>query len=131
MYVRNEEKNRDITIVSDLIEENGNYFIKCAWAFRHRTDKFIKREGRKLALERLNSADEKFSTKFQLDPERVRFFNIAAEILSNILSKENTPKRFIKDILWDMDFFNYLSLSPQERNEYHKSMWSNVLDNVK
>lgn len=123
MYVRNEYKKRDVSIVSDLVEEDGNYFVKCGWTFRHKQDKFIKREGRKLALERMNSGDKNYSTKFQIEPERVKFFDIAAEILSNILSKESTPRMYAEDILWDMEYYAFNALDDDQRIDLAKKMW--------
>ena len=51
LYVRNDYKKRDITIASNLVKEGDKTVIKFGWAFRHKKDKFIKKEGRDRAVE--------------------------------------------------------------------------------
>lgn len=41
LYVRNPWDRRDITIASDIVEENGKKFVKFGWAFRSNHDQFI------------------------------------------------------------------------------------------
>lgn len=105
MYVRNDWKKRDVTIVSDLFTEGDKTFVKCGWAFRCNHDKFIKREGRRLAIERMNTSDPNYSASFEITPSDVKFFKIGAEILSIILQKETTPKKFFSDLGEDLQYF--------------------------
>lgn len=90
LYVRNDWYKRNITIVSDLVEENGKKVVKCAWAFCSNKDKFIKKEGRQLALERLNNNDPAYSSSFEV--ETFKFYDIAAHILACIHQHPTTPK---------------------------------------
>lgn len=108
LYVRNIYKKRDITIVSDVYDENGKTYVKAAWAFRCNHDKFIKKEGRKVALERLNVLDPNYSTVFET--EEVKFYHIAAIILSEILTSQSTPKKYLEDIHDDLRYFTECAL---------------------
>lgn len=105
LYIRNEWKKRDITIVSDLVDKDDKVFVRCGWAFRCNHDKFIKREGRKLALERMESLDTDYSAEFEIKREDISFFKIASEILSIIADKQSTPKKYIQDIAEDLHYF--------------------------
>lgn len=114
LYVRNEWKNRDITIVSDLFEKEGKTFVKFAWAFRNKKDKFIKREGRKIALSRLENEDPNFSSLIEIEPEKVGFYAIASKILNGIISTKTTPKMYIDDISENLHFFEFFSKMPKK-----------------
>lgn len=105
MYVRNECKKRDVTIVSNLIKEGDETFVEFAWSFRHKNDKFIKREGRKIVLERLQNNDADYSATIQIAPKNVKFFDIAVEILESIANNPNTPKIYKRDIMEDMSYY--------------------------
>lgn len=109
LYVRNMYRKRDITIVSDVFDENGKTYVKAAWTFRCNHDKFIKREGRKLALERLDSSDPNYSTIFET--EEVKFYHIAAIILSEILVNPSTPRKYLEDIHDDLRYFTECALN--------------------
>lgn len=123
MYVRNMWKNRDITIVSNLFEKDDKTYVQCGWTFRHSKDKqFIKKEGRKIALERMSSQDEAYSTTFEIDKQDAKFFKICTEILSRILEKESTPKKYLVDIAEDLHYFAYFS--DQERTP--KECWESI-----
>ena len=106
LYVRNEWKKRDITIVSDLSVDEEFATVCCGWSFRSNHDKqFIKKEGRKLALDRMNSSDNMYSATFKISKEDISFFKISAEILSIIHQKETTPKKYLNDISEDLSYF--------------------------
>lgn len=118
MYVRNMWKNRDITIVSNLIEKDDKTFVQCGWTFRHSKDKqFIKREGRKIALERMNNQDKDYSATFEIEKQDAKFFKICAGILSQILEKETTPNKYKNDIADDLYYFAYFSTNDRTPKE--------------
>lgn len=71
----------------------------------------------------MNNGDRSYSAQFKIEPERVKFFSIAAEILSNILSKESTPRMYAEDLLWDMEYYNFNSLDEDSRRNLAKEMW--------
>lgn len=124
LYVRNPWKKRDITIVSDILTKEGKTFVKCAWSFRHKADKFIKKEGREIVNSRFETGDPNFSAEFEIPSDKVRFYNIAANILANILSKDSTPKMYFNDILSDMHYYSYLSIElPEERKKHIEEAW--------
>lgn len=102
-YIRNFEKKRDLTIVSNLIEIDGKNVIKCGWAFRSNHDQFKKKEGRSIASERMNSNDPNYSTTFEVGAPS--FKDIAGKILETILNRESTPRKYIDDIQWDYNYF--------------------------
>ncbi len=103
-YIRNFKKNRDITIVSDLIEVDGKHIVKCGWAFRSNHDQFKKKEGRAIAQTRMNSNDENYTCVFEV--ETPKFKDISSKILENIIANKHTPKKYIKDIEWDYNYFS-------------------------
>lgn len=105
LYVRNYWKKRDITIVSDLVDRDDKTFVRCGWAFRCNHDKFIKKEGRKLAYERMTSIDPNYSAEFEIKKEDISFYKIAAEVLSIVANKESTPKKYLQDIAEDLHYF--------------------------
>lgn len=105
LYVRNDWKKRDITIVSDLVDREDKTFVRCGWAFRCNHDKFIKKEGRKIAYDRMDRLDPNYSVEFEITPENISFYKIASEILSVIANKESTPKKYIGDIAEDLHYF--------------------------
>jgi hypothetical protein len=111
LYVRNEWKKRDITIVSDIFDDEGKTYIRCGWSFRSNHDKFIKKEGRKLALERMSSKDIDYSAILEIDPEDIKFYNIASKVLSVIIEKESTPRKFLDDLYDDLRYFSECSIS--------------------
>lgn len=102
-YVRNDYRKRDITIVSDLQEVNGKNVVKFSWAFRSNHDKFVKKEGKNLAKQRLQDNDPHYTSSFEI--EEPKFRSICAKILENILQNKNTPKKYIEDIEWDIHYF--------------------------
>lgn len=113
LYIRNEWKKRDISIVSDLNVEGDEAVIRCGWSFRSNHEKqFVKKEGRRIAMERMDSSDPGYSAIFTISKEDVSFFKISSEILSIILQKETTPKKYLNDIEEDLHFFIYCSNSP-------------------
>lgn len=122
LYVRNSYKKRDITIVSDLFDSDGKVFIRCGWAFRCNHDKFIKREGRKLAFDRMINSDENFSAVIEVDRNDIKFYNIASLILSEISSKNSTPRKYVDDINDDLLYFTKCSLDG-------KPTWDSILKN--
>lgn len=103
-YVRNSLKNRDLTIVSDLIEIDGRKIVKCGWAFRSNHDQFKKKEGRAIAQHRMNVNDERYTCIFEV--ETPKFRDISSKILENIIANKNTPKKYIQDIEWDYNYFS-------------------------
>lgn len=109
LYVRNDWNKRNITIASDLVEEDGKKMVKCAWAFCSNKDKFIKKEGRQIALERLNTNDPAYSASFSV--EEYRFYDIAAAILDQIIRHPNTPKKYLRDIEDDLSYFAHCSVN--------------------
>jgi len=102
MYVRNDWKKRHITIVSDIVELEGKEFIKIGWAFRSNHDKFVKKEGRALALERMNSSDEKYSEVLEIGKRS--YYDIALVILSHIYNSRFTPRKYLNDISWEIQY---------------------------
>jgi hypothetical protein len=123
LYVRNEWKNRDITIVSNLFDEGDKTFVKFAWAFRNNHDKFKKAEGRKIALERLESNDSNYSDVFEIEKDKIKFFNIATDILSIISQKENTPRKYIDDICEDLHYYIHCS-----NGGHTKEYWNSAFE---
>ncbi len=117
MYVRNPWKKRDITIVSDIVESEGKVFVKTGWAFRSNHDKFIKKEGRNLALERMNSSDEDYSEVLEIGKKN--YYDIALVILSHIYNKYSTPRKYLNDISWEIQYrlMNSNISSKKEVNE--------------
>lgn len=115
LYVRNEYKKRDVTVVSNLFDEDGKTFIKFAWSFRHKNDQFIKREGRRVALERLQNNDPNYSAMVQVEPEKVKFFDLAVEILESIANSPYTPKVYKRDIAEDMQYYLFRTEENQNR----------------
>lgn len=128
LYVRNEWKNRDITIVSNLIDEGDQTFVKFAWAFRSNHDKFKKSEGRKLSFERLENSDPTYSDSFPIEKNKIKFFNIASEILSKISQNENTPKKYMDDICQELCYYIHCS-NGGHTQKYWNDMFK-VPDNV-
>ena len=120
LYVRNELRKRDITIVSDIIDKGDKKYVKFAWTFRCNHDKFIKKEGRQIAKDRLNSMLPGYSSEVEIDD--VKFYNIAAKILSVISCAETTPKKFLQDILDDLQYFAYFAGG-------EKPSWESVFSN--
>lgn len=102
LYVRNPFKKRDITIVSEIFEEDEKKFVKFAWTFRSNHDQFIKREGRKVALERLNNKDQCFA---EVEVDQFSFYEIAATIVSTIFSNKDTPKKYLDDLNEDFSYY--------------------------
>lgn len=125
MYVRNNLKNRDITIISDLYEKEGKHFVNCAWSFRSNHDKFVKKEGRQIAKERLDNADPKYSVTIEID--QPKFYSIASDVLRAVLNSENTPRKYLDDIADDLYFFEYMSNKPQKEERWRASF--NLLNN--
>lgn len=121
LYVRNEFRNRDVTIVSDIFKENGKKFVKFAWTFRNNKDKFIKKEGAKIALERLKNMEPGYSSIVEV--EEFKFYSLASTILSTILESNKTPEKFVFDISTDLDYFNY-------RAKNKKPSWGSLFDCV-
>jgi len=107
LYVRNPWDRRDITIASDIVEENGKKFVKFGWAFRSNHDQFIKREGRTIALNRMLNNHEEYSSKVEV--EAFKFYDIAEAVLNVIVSNEYTPKKYKEDILSDIYFYRVKS----------------------
>lgn len=118
MYVRNDFYNRDITIVSDLVETEGKYRVNCAWTFRNKKDKFVKKEGRKIAFERMQNNDANYSASFVIEASNVNFYYIACNILDQIFNNVNTPEIYINDIYLDKEYYAYHILS--ELDQYKK-----------
>lgn len=102
-YVRNECKKRDITIASEIFDEDGQKYVKFGWSFRSNHDQFIKREGRKLAFERMTSGQPGFSATVAVDD--FKFYDLIAKILDAILTCPTTPRKYIDDISEDLYFF--------------------------
>jgi hypothetical protein len=123
-YIRNEWKKRDITIVSDLFsDKDGKSYIKFGWAFRSNHEKqFIKREGRKLAMERMNSNDVNYSAWFEVS--EVKFTSIIADIIRIIMNKETTPQKYIPDLVDDLWYFENMP-SPNLNNEEKWRIFNN------
>lgn len=109
LYVRNLYRNRDVTIVSNLTESDGKYYVNCGWAFRSNHDIFVKKEGRKLALERMNSSDPEYSATFLI--ENPKFFDISSNVLSAIIQKSSTPRKYIKDLTDDLFYFSHCAVN--------------------
>ena len=129
LYVRNDYKKRDITIASNLVKEGDKTVIKFGWAFRHKKDKFIKKEGRDRAVERMNSGDVDYSHQIELSDDEVGFYSIALKVLNFILSKETTPRIYFNDLLEDIQYYNYVnvvrsSTSVEERREVIMDAWN-------
>lgn len=103
VYIRNEWKKRDITIVSNLVREGDKNIVTCGWAFRSNHDQFIKREGKKLAIERMNSNDPNYSFSFEI--KEPKFFDITTIILNKIVTSESTPKKYLRDLEYDLEYF--------------------------
>lgn len=103
-YVRNDWKKRDITIVSNLIEQDGKKVVKCGWSFRSNHDQFIKKEGREIATTRMNGNDPAYSISFEVDEPKFR--TISVNILKSILSKSTTPRKYIQDIEYEIDYLS-------------------------
>lgn len=120
MYVRNDFDNRDITIVSDLIETGGKYKVKCAWTFRNKKDKFIKKEGRKIAFERMQNNDANYSASFEIEKSDINFYNIATKILEQVMEHKNTPKSYLNDIYLDKEYYSYYTLTGIDRYQQLK-----------
>lgn len=108
-YVRNDWKKRDITIVSETFEEEGRKFVRCGWAFRSNHDKFVKKEGRTIALKRMQSEENNYSAVFEV--EEFKFFNITSKILEAILTCPTTPRKYIDDIVQDLEYFTHCSVN--------------------
>jgi hypothetical protein len=123
LYVRNDWKKRDITIVSDLVDKEDKTFVRCGWAFRCNHDKFIKSEGRKIAYDRMECLDSDYSAEFEIAKDDIAFYKIASEVLSIIANKESTPKKYIQDIAEDLQYFIHCAngLNPKNR-------WDNFFD---
>lgn len=116
LYVRNPEKKRDITIVSDLYTENDKFFVNCAWSFRSNHDNFVKKEGRNVAKERLDELEPGYSATIEI--ENPKFYTIAADVLRAVLNSENTPRKYLNDIADDLYFFEYMSKKPQSKERW-------------
>lgn len=123
LYVRNEWKKRDITIVSNLFDEEDKVFVKFAWAFRSNHDNFKKADGRKLALERLELGDVKYSDQFEINKSDIQFFKIATEILSVISNNPNTPRKYLDDIAEDLSYYVHRAMGG-----HSKLQWKECFD---
>jgi len=121
LYVRNEYRNRDVTIVSDIFSEGDKKFVKFAWTFRNNHDKFVKKEGAKIALQRLEMMEQGYSALVEV--EEFKFYKLATKILSTILESNKTPVKFIEDISADLDYFNF-------RSNNEKSSWGSLFETV-
>lgn len=121
LYVRNEFRNRDVTIVSDIFREDDKNFVRFAWTFRNSKDKFIKKEGAKIALERLENMEPGYSAVVEV--EEFKFYSLAGKILSTILESSKTPDKFVYDISTDLNYFNY-------RSKNEKPSWGSLFDGV-
>ena len=119
LYIRNEYRNRDVTIISDIFSEGDKKFVKFAWTFRNNRDKFVKKEGAKIALERLETMEPGYSALVEVD--EFKFYKLAAKILSIILESNKTPLKFIDDISTELDYFNF-------RSNNKKPSWESVFD---
>lgn len=119
LYVRNEFRNRDVTIVSDIFREDDKNFVRFAWTFRNNKDKFVKKEGAKIALERLENMEPGYSAVVEV--EEFKFYSLASKILSTILESSKTPEKFVDDISTDLDYFNY-------RSTNEKPSWGSLFD---
>jgi hypothetical protein len=103
-YIRNPQKNRDITIVSNIINENDYHYVEFGFTLRNNHDIFKKREGRHFAEQRLYKKDEKFSGKLKI--EHIKHKEIMFSILNNILINPHVPKKFIPDIENSIKYLN-------------------------
>lgn len=122
-YVRNDYKKRDVTIVSDILTDGEKCFVKAAWSFRSNHDKFIKREGRKIALERLKCSDVDYSALIEIEKEDIKFFEIVSRILGTILVKESTPKKYLDDLSEDFRYYTECAV-------HGRPSWQSVLSSV-
>lgn len=103
LYVRNSWDRRDISIASDIIDDNGKKYVKFGWAFRSNHDQFIKRDGRDISLNRMITNDEKYSAKVEI--EEFKFYDIAEKMLHVIADSPYTPKKFKEDIFSDIRYY--------------------------
>lgn len=108
-YVRNDWKKRDITIASEIFDENGQKFVKCGWAFRCNHDKFVKKEGRELALQRMNDNDLNYSAVISVDD--FKFYDLVSRILGAILTCPATPKKYLEDVSEDLNYFTHCAVN--------------------
>jgi hypothetical protein len=108
-YVRNDWKKRDITIASEIFDENGVKFVKFGWAFRCNHDKFIKKEGRQLSLQRMVEQDINYSATIEV--EDFKFYDLVTKILDAILTCPTTPKKYREDIMIDLHYFAYCAVN--------------------
>lgn len=108
LYVRNPFKRRDITIASDLVQENDEYTLKFAWTFRRNDEEFIKKLGREVAYDRLTGVaedSEEYSASLKIN--NPTFYGISRAIVQYISEHENTPKKYLEDLYEDMYYYNF------------------------
>jgi hypothetical protein len=108
-YVRNDWKKRDITIASEIFDENGVKFVKFGWAFRCNHDKFVKKEGRQIAIRRMADQEAGYSAIVQV--EDFKFYDLVTRILDAIVSCPTTPKKYIDDISQDLHYFAHCAVN--------------------
>jgi len=103
LYVRNSWDRRDISIASDIVDDNGKKYVKFGWAFRSNHDQFIKRDGRDISLNRMITNDERYSAKVEIN--EFKFYDIAEAMLQVIINSPYTPKKFIEDLASDIYYY--------------------------
>lgn len=116
LYVRNDYRKRDITIVSDLLDRGDTFVVNFAWTFRsNKEEQFIKKVGRKIAVERLESNDPTYSDFVEIPKDEVNFYNIAYAVLVKIWENQATPIKFLEDLEEDARYFKFCSENGREK----------------
>jgi len=104
-YIRNPEKKRDVTIVSNIFYVDEKPFIEYGYSFRSNHDVFKKKEGRKFATQRMVSRDSKYSGVISIDT--ITHNRIMSGILIKILeNSEHIPKKFLIDIEEKLSYYD-------------------------
>jgi hypothetical protein len=105
-YVRNERKKIAMTLVTSLERRSDGNLVKCGWAFASNHDTFKKKEGRELAINRMNSDDVDYSFSFFIDsPTHYGITDQALRIVANNIKTPRKYKEEIIEYLWWLNWY--------------------------